>query len=313
MNCILMKHICVLLVTAGGGIMLYSIIKYVRSLVDLKIQANEQHIFVDWIYTVCMLLMLFFFLAYVAVDVNFVIASAETFTEMTNLIVAVVFVFGAIFVYVMVVVLQRMYAAISKKNTEVIKTLVNAVEAKDPYTQGHSIHVANISKLIYDHMPELAKRKMSKARLIDAAILHDIGKIGIPDSVLNKNGGLTPDEWDLIRQHALMGKKILEPTSYQFIGEIVYCHHERVDGNGYFKIASDKIPIESKIIAVADTFSALCTDRSYRAKKSYDDAVTILREISGTQLDAEIVNAFCTIPIEDLEEASPFFAAGAAA
>jgi len=307
MNSTLLKHICVLLVTAGGCIMLYSIIKYIKSLVNLKIQANEQKIFVDWIYTVCMLLMLFFFAAYIAIDIFFIIAAADTIS-MTNLIVAVVFVFGAVFVYVMVVVLQRMYAAISNKNTEVIKTLVNAVEAKDPYTQGHSIHVANVSKLIYDHMPELAKRKISKARLIDAAILHDIGKIGIPDSVLNKNGGLTPDEWDLIRQHPLMGKKILEPTSYQLIGEIVYCHHERVDGNGYFKIASEKIPLEAKIIAVADTFSALCTNRSYRSKKSYEDAVTILREIAGTQLDAEIVNAFCTIPIMDLETASPFFA-----
>jgi len=307
MNNTLLKHICVLLVTTGGGIMLYSIITFLKSLINLKIQANEQRIFVDWIYTVCMLLMLFFFIAYIAIDVFFIIAAADTIS-MTNLIVALVFVFGAIFVYVMVVVLKRMYNTISNKNTEVIKTLVNAVEAKDPYTQGHSIHVANVSKLIYDHMPELAKRKMSRSRLIDAAILHDIGKIGIPDIVLNKNGSLTPDEWDLIKQHAFMGKKILEPTSYQLIGEIVYCHHERVDGNGYFKITSDKIPLESKIIAVADTFSALCTDRSYRAKKSYEEAVTILREIAGTQLDHEIVNAFCTIPITDLETASPFFA-----
>jgi len=305
----LLKHICVLLVTTGGCIMLYSIIRFFKSLVDLKVQANEQKIFADWIYTASMLLMLFFFVAYIAVDVIFVIADSDT-VSMTNLIVSLVFVFGAIFVYTMIAVLQRMYATVCKKNTEVIKTLVNAVEAKDPYTQGHSIHVANISKLIYDHMPELAKRKMSRARLIDAAILHDIGKIGIPDSVLNKNGGLTPDEWDLIRQHALMGKKILEPTSYQFIGEIVYCHHERVDGKGYFKITSENIPLESKIIAVADTFSALSTDRSYRAKKSYGDAVTILREIAGTQLDTEIVNAFCTIPTTELETASPFFTVG---
>jgi HD-GYP domain-containing protein (c-di-GMP phosphodiesterase class II) len=141
--------------------------------------------------------------------------------------------------------------------------------------------------------------------LIDAAILHDIGKIGIPDSVLNKSGELTPEERHLIEQHATLGKKILEPTSYQLIGEIVCCHHERIDGKGYSKIPADKIPLESKIIAVADTFSALCTDRVYRPKKSYEEAVQIIKDVAGTQLDAEIVKAFCAIPKKELEDSAP--------
>jgi len=301
---ILLKYICVSLVTAGGGIMLYSIITFFKSLVNFKIQANEQKIFANWIYTVCMSLMLFFFAAYIAVDIIFIVADT---VSMTNLIVALVFVFGAIFVYTMIIMLQRMSTAISKKTTEIIKTLVNAVEAKDQYTQGHSLHVANITKLIYDNLPELTKSKISRARLIDAAILHDIGKIGIPDSVLNKSGKLTPEERHLIEQHAMLGKKILEPTSYQLIGEIVCCHHERIDGNGYLKIEADKIPLESKIIAVADTFSALCTDRIYRSKKSYEEAVQIIKEVAGTQLDTEIVKAFCAIPKKDIENSVSFF------
>jgi len=278
--------------------MLYSIITFFKSLVSFKIQANEQKIFADWIYTVCMSLMLFFFICYVAVDIIFAIADTVT---MTNLLVALVFVFGAIFVCTMITMLKRMSTTISKKTREIIKTLVNAMEAKDQYTQGHSVHVANVAKIIYNHLPDQIKNKTNKTRLMDAAILHDIGKIGIPDNVLNKPGKLTPEERLMIEQHAMMGKKILEPTSYQLIGEIVLCHHERIDGKGYFHISPDKIPLESRIIAVADTFSALCTDRIYRPKKSYEEAVQIIQEVAGTQLDAEIVKIFCTIPKNEFE------------
>jgi len=278
--------------------MLYSIITLFKSLVSFKIQANEQKIFADWIYTACMSLMLFFFICYVAVDIIFAIADTVT---MTNLLVAFVFVFGAIFVYTMITMLKHMSTTISKKTSEIIKTLVNAMEAKDQYTQGHSVHVANVTKLIYNHLPDQMKNKISKTRLMDAAILHDIGKIGIPDNVLNKPGKLTPEERLMIEQHAMMGKKILESTSYQLIGEIVLCHHERMDGKGYFNISPDKIPLESRIIAVADTFSALCTDRIYRPKKSYEEAVQIIQDVAGTQLDAEIVKIFCTIPKNEFE------------
>jgi len=294
----LLKCICALLVTAGGCIMLYSIITFLKSLANFKVQANEQKIFADWIYTICMILMVFFFVCYIAVDIIFLVADE---VSMTNLLIAFVFVFGAVFVYTMITMLKHMSTTISEKTNEIIKTLVNAVEAKDQYTQGHSIHVANVAKLIYEHLPEQMKNKINKARLMDAAILHDIGKIGIPDNVLNKPGNLTPEERLMIEQHAKLGKKILEPTSYQLIGEIVLCHHERIDGKGYFKIPPEKIPLESRIIAIADTFSALCTDRIYRPKKSYEESVQIIKDVAGTQLDAEIVKVFCSIPKEEFE------------
>jgi len=278
--------------------MLCSIIAFFKSLVKLKVQANEQKIFADWIYSVSMCLMLFFFVCYIMVDINFIIADEFS---MTNLIVAFVFVFGAIFVYTMITALKRMSSTISKKTDEIIKALVNAIEAKDQYTRGHSDYVAKVTNLIYDRLPENIKKKISRATLLDAAILHDIGKIGIPDNVLNKIGSLTPEERHLIEQHTMMGKRILEPTSYQLIGDIIYCHHERIDGNGYFSIEADKIPLESKIIAVADTFSALCTDRVYRPKKSYEEAMKIIQEAAGTQLDAEIVKALSAIPKKEIE------------
>jgi len=294
----LLKCICALLVTAGGCIMLYSIMTFLKSLVSFKVQANEQKIFADWIYTICMILMVFFFVCYIAVDIIFLVADE---VSMTNLLIAFVFVFGAVFVYTMIMMLKRMSTTISEKTNEIIKALVNAVEAKDQYTQGHSIHVANVAKLIYNYLPEHIKNKINKAWLMDAAILHDIGKIGIPDNILNKPGNLTPEERLMIEQHAMLGKKILEHTSYQLIGNIVLCHHERIDGKGYFKIPPEKIPLESRIIAIADTFSALCTDRIYRPKKSYEESMQIIKEVAGTQLDAEIVKVFCSIPKEEFE------------
>ncbi|MDR2594352.1 MAG: HD domain-containing protein [Fibromonadaceae bacterium] len=278
--------------------MLYSIMTFLKSLANFKVQANEQKIFADWIYTICMILMVFFFVCYIAVDIIFLVADT---VSMTNLLIAFVFVFGAVFVYTMITMLKRMSTTISKKTNEIIKALVNAMEAKDEYTQGHSIHVANVTKLIYKYLPERIKNKIHKTRLIDAAVLHDIGKIGIPDNVLNKPGTLTPEERLMIEQHPMLGKKILEPTSYQLIGEIVYYHHERMDGKGYFNIPPEKIPLESRIIAIADTFSALCTDRIYRPKKSYEEAVQIIKDVAGTQLDAEIVKVFCTIPKKEFE------------
>jgi HD-GYP domain-containing protein (c-di-GMP phosphodiesterase class II) len=245
--------------------------------------------------------MLFFLLGYITVDVLFIIA--DTTTEM-NLIIAFVFFFGAVFVYTMVITLRRMSAAISKKTDEIIKTLVNTVEAKDQYTRGHSDHVAHVSELIYKYLPDKVKQKINKSRLLDAAILHDIGKIGIPDKILNKPDKLTQEELHIIKQHVIHGKNILENTSYQLIGEIINCHHERVDGNGYFNKTADVIPLESKIIAVADTFSALCTDRVYRSRKSYNEAVQIIQEAAGTQLDPEIVNVFCNIPKKELDSFS---------
>jgi len=279
--------------------MLCSIIAFFKSLVKLKEQANEQKIFADWIYTASMCLMFFFLIGYIAVDIKFIIADV---ISMTDLIVAFVFVFGAVFVYTMIMALKRMSSTISQKTDEIIKALVNAIEAKDQYTRGHSDYVAKVTNLIYDRLPESTKKRISKATLLDAAILHDIGKIGIPDNVLNKMGTLTPEERNLIEQHTTMGKRILEPTSYQLIGDIVYCHHERIDGNGYSKMSADQIPLESKIIAVADTFSALCTDRIYRPKKSYEEAMQIIQEASGTQLDSEIVKTFCSIPKKEFEK-----------
>lgn len=298
-----MQFICLLLIGIGAAIMLFSILKYYKSLVLLKIQAYEQKVFANWIYIFCLILMLFFLAGYVIVA----IAYANQPPSTNNLLVSCVFFFGAFFVFTMVSIERRMSNTISSKTGEIVRTLVNAVEAKDLYTRGHSDHVLNIVRLFFSKLPEEITGQINLPWLMDAAILHDIGKIGIEDQILNKPGSLTKEELQTIQQHPYLGKKILENTSYNAIGDIICYHHERVDGTGYFGLNKDQIPIESKIIAIADTFSAIYTDRIYRHKLAFSEAMDILRSAAGSQLDAELVEIFCTLTQQELDSAGFVF------
>jgi HD-GYP domain-containing protein (c-di-GMP phosphodiesterase class II) len=271
--------------------------------VALRMQANEHKIFADWIYMVAMLLMIFFLAGYIAINIVFIKMSELT---PQHFIVAIVFAFGAVFVQIMVITVKRISAALSRKAREIITTLVNTVEAKDQYTRGHSVHVANLTELIYNYLPTEMKKKINFSILMDAAILHDIGKIGISENILNKPGALNPEEKHIVEEHPRIGKYILQNTSYQSVAEILFYHHERIDGDGYYKLPVEQIPLESKIIAVADTFSALYTNRVYRPRKTYKEVVNILIDVAGTQLDSEIVRVFSNIPKSEVEVASVY-------
>ena len=295
----MLKFMCVLLFTVGGLIMLYSIVIFFKLILKLKLQTDSHRILPRWIYMACMMLLMAFFLAcYTAIDIIFL---AYAVVSPEDLIVSSVAFFGSVFVCIIITTLRSMLSAISKKHGEITKTLINAVEAKDRYTRGHSDHVADITKLIYDYLPDKIKHRINFSRLTDAAILHDVGKIGIIDNILNKPGKLTDEEWDLIKRHPEIGRNIFERTSYRSVAKIIYCHHERIDGKGYYGIPADEIPTEAKIIAVADAYSALCTDRVYRAGKSHDEAVKIISGESGTQFDKSLVDIFCAIPKSKLE------------
>jgi HD-GYP domain-containing protein (c-di-GMP phosphodiesterase class II) len=121
--------------------------------------------------------------------------------------------------------------------------------------------------LLYDELDNSVKERISKPKLLDAALLHDIGKISIEDDILKRTGALSEQEFEEMKKHPLNGKKTLGNTCYDEIGDWALFHHERVDGNGYYNLAPEDIPFESKLIAVADTYSASCMDRVYRAKK----------------------------------------------
>jgi HD-GYP domain-containing protein (c-di-GMP phosphodiesterase class II) len=186
------------------------------------------------------------------------------------------------------------------KNNNLIQYFIDIIEAKDPYTQGHSHHVRAVTEAIYDCLPKSRQDKINKTKLLLAALFHDIGKIKIPDNILNKETKLSDEEWEIIKNHPKYGTDIIKNTIFCDIGDWILYHHEMIDGRGYYGVKGNEIPFESKIIATADTFSALRTYRIYRPAKSTEETIEILHEISGKQLDEEIVHFFLSLDIKIL-------------
>lgn len=175
---------------------------------------------------------------------------------------------------------------------QTIRSLVQALEARDKYTRGHSDNVARYTVMI-------ARRVLSSEEEIGryqlSAQLHDIGKIGVPDAILLKPGRLTDEEMKMMQTHPGKGSEILAPIpSLRDIIPGVRWHHERIDGRGYPDgLRGPDIPLQARVIAVADTFDALTSNRPYRNGCTVERALTVLREAAGTQLDPELVAVFC--------------------
>jgi putative two-component system response regulator len=173
-----------------------------------------------------------------------------------------------------------------------VQMLARALEAKDAYTRGHSIRVsqyavATASRLGFEGV------QIDGIRL--GGELHDIGKIGTREAVLHKAGSLTPDEFRQITEHPLLGERMLAPLAHESpdVLRIVRSHHERLDGRGFPDgLRGEKIPVEARIVAVADTFDAMTTRRPYRESRPAEDALKELRRVAGTQLDPDAVEAF---------------------
>ena len=174
---------------------------------------------------------------------------------------------------------------------EIIEAFAKVVDLKDSYTQGHSFRVAHYTEMLAREMG-YDEENVEKFRNI--ALMHDIGKVGIPDSVLNKPGKLTDEEFALIKSHTTRGYDVLETIS--LMPEIAIgarSHHERPDGKGYpLGLKGDELPRVAQIIAVADCFDAMYSNRPYRSRMNFDRVVSIITEVSGTQLSAPVVDAF---------------------
>jgi putative nucleotidyltransferase with HDIG domain len=175
---------------------------------------------------------------------------------------------------------------------EGVQTLVHALDAKDPYTKGHSSRVSHYAERIASRMG-FSGQALEDIRL--GAELHDIGKIGTRESVLRKPGPLTADEFSHITEHTVLGERILSPLARAnpVVLSIVRSHHERVDGAGFpDRLDQNRIPWAARIVAVADAFDAMTTDRSYRTSLSPETAVDELQSASGSHFDPEVVRAF---------------------
>jgi putative nucleotidyltransferase with HDIG domain len=167
--------------------------------------------------------------------------------------------------------------------------LAETLDLRDPGTARHSLTVGRLAEQTGRHLGWSATRV---ARVRAAGVLHDIGKLGIPDAILLKPGALDRDEWREIRRHPEIGARILEHANLADIARWVRAHHERVDGRGYpAGLAGTAIPAEARVLAVADAYEAMTADRPYRASLGPDAAEAELRRAAGSQFDAEIVDA----------------------
>jgi len=194
----------------------------------------------------------------------------------------------------------RLYQRLQDTYLGAIGSLAAAIEARDPYTVGHSARVTQYAVAIAESM-ELEPEEVEDLRL--AGLLHDLGKIGVPDNILNKAGRLSEEEFSAIKMHPALSMRIIEPMPHLGnIIPIIYSHHERYDGNGYMDgMAGDKIPLGARIIAVADSFEAMTSDRPYRKALSSEEATSELSRNSGSQFDHEVVKHFLIL----LEKSSP--------
>ena len=186
---------------------------------------------------------------------------------------------------------RTLYQQLQRGIYQSLLGLANALEAKDVYTRGHSERVGAGSR----RLALALGLPMTEVEIVArAGLLHDIGKIGIPETVLRKEGPLTPEEWVLMRRHPIIGAQIVAPFEFFTAGaEVIRHHHERVDGSGYpDSLAGSAIPLGSRIVAVADVYDALTSDRPYRKAMSRADALAFLRSQAGVGLDEAIVDAF---------------------
>jgi putative nucleotidyltransferase with HDIG domain len=174
---------------------------------------------------------------------------------------------------------------------DTVTSLAFAIDAKDHYTQGHSQKVSAYAALIAEAL-ELSDLEVEEIRL--GGVLHDIGKVAIPENILNKNGPLNPDEWETMKSHVTFGAKILDPlTPLARIREMVLHHHEFFDGTGYPKaISGENIPLGARIIAVADAYDTITSDRTYKKARAAAEAVAELQRCANAQFDAKVVEAF---------------------
>ena len=195
---------------------------------------------------------------------------------------------------------RRQTRKIHRTFLSAIDSLVRTVEARDHYTSGHSMRVRQYSLCLAEtlNLDERLRKELSLA-----AKLHDIGKVGVPDVILNKPGLLTEEEFDVVRQHPVIGERILAPIirNLNILGTI-RSHHERIDGHGYPDgISGEDIPLLARLLTVADCFDALTTARAYRPAMGMDQASKILEDGAGTQFQPEFVRAFLDIALPTLQ------------
>jgi HD-GYP domain-containing protein (c-di-GMP phosphodiesterase class II) len=186
--------------------------------------------------------------------------------------------------------LQQALVEVETSYNSTLYALVAALDAREHETSDHSQRVVRYTLAIANR---LSVPKAEQPDIARGALLHDIGKIGIPDAILLKPGPLTPAEWEEMHRHPQIGWTILKSIAFLHVpAEIVLCHQERFDGSGYPRgLRGEAIPVGARIFAIADTLDAMTSDRPYRKRAAFDAALREIRHNSGTQFDPKIVEA----------------------
>ncbi|MCF6092428.1 HD domain-containing protein [Microaerobacter geothermalis] len=190
---------------------------------------------------------------------------------------------------------------LERSNLAIVKALTAALDKKDSETEGHSERVVAYSMAIADAL-HLSEGERTKLRW--GALLHDIGKIGIPDAILLKPGKLTKEEWEIMKKHPEIGFDMIKGIEFlEGATDVVLYHHERIDGKGYpMGLKGNDIPLAARIFAIADAFDAITSERPYKRALPVEHAIEVIKECSGSQFCPSCVNGFLTIPLEILYE-----------
>jgi HD-GYP domain-containing protein (c-di-GMP phosphodiesterase class II) len=193
---------------------------------------------------------------------------------------------------------RRLHLALEEACRSTIAVLADAIEAKDPYTRGHCEGVASLAVRVAKRLG-LTREEMDDVRY--AALLHDVGKIGVSDGILLKPGRLLPEEFQVIQRHSEIGSDLISRVpALSHIAPYIRHHHERMDGKGYpAALAGDQIPIAARIISVVDAFDAMTSPRPYRDAIDRDHAVIELQRCSGDQFDPQVVEACLAVLDEE--------------
>ncbi|HEX9758326.1 MAG TPA: HD domain-containing phosphohydrolase [Nitrospiria bacterium] len=189
---------------------------------------------------------------------------------------------------------NRLFNDLEESHFEAIRALADALETKDAYTRGHSDRTVDFAA---DIAKQFGLSPEETEHIKYAAILHDIGKIGIPESILNKPGPLTEEEFEVMKKHPELGSNIVKQIKFLApVAPLIFHHQERFDGKGYpIGLSGDAIPMGSRIIAVLDAFDAMTSDRVYRKAPGKVRAIAELKQFSGTQFDPQVVAAFLNL------------------